>query len=77
MDYIVISPEQDAIITELVDEKYKCYSGYWDIWLYKVLNSKQINDWNYYAPSTVDTVKQFMQDNSVASKLENHIPIYQ
>ena len=31
---------------ELVDEKYKCYAGYWDIWFYKMLHSGAIEEWN-------------------------------
>lgn len=73
---IVMSPKQDAIITDLVDEKFKCYAGYWDIWFYKILNSKLIEDWNYSDYSTIDSVMQFMQDNLIANKLENHIPTY-
>ncbi len=76
-EYIIVSPEQDSIITELVDEKYKCYSGYWDIWFYKILNSKQIDDWNYSVFTTHDTIRQFMQDKSISTKLENLVPIYQ
>lgn len=77
MEYIIVSPEQDSIITELVDEKYKCYAGYWDIWFYKILNSKQIDDWNFSEYTTHDTIRQFMQDKSIATKLESHVPIYE
>lgn len=74
--YISITPEQDAIITELVDEKYKCYAGYWDIWLYKALDPMSIFEWNSMNPSTRDEINKFMEEKTLSRKLEISVPVY-
>lgn len=74
--YVVMTPEQDAIITDLVDEKYKCYAGYWDIWFYKMLHSGAIEEWNESKPSTESDIKQFIDDYSISSYMITEIPVY-
>ncbi len=74
--YIAITPEQDAIITELVDEKYKCYAGYWDIWFYKMLHSGAIDDWNESGLTSESAIKQFMEEYHIKSYMIANVPLY-
>jgi hypothetical protein len=74
--YISITPEQDAIITELVDEKYKCYAGFWDIWFYKILDPRRTVEWNNSNLTSYEEIKKFMEDNRVAEKIERGVPLY-
>ena len=74
--YIAITPEQDAIITELVDEKYKCYAGYWDIWFYKILHSGAIDDWNESRLTSESAIKQFMDEYHIKTYMTANVPLY-
>ena len=74
--YVSITPEQDAIITELVDEKYKCYAGFWDIWFSKILDPLRTNEWNNSNLTSYEEIKKFMEDNRVAEKIERGVPLY-
>ena len=74
--YIAITPEQDAIITELVDEKYKCYAGYWDIWFYKMLHSGAIDDWNESRLTSESAIKQFMDEYHIKTYMTANVPLY-
>ena len=74
--YILITPEQDAIITELVDEKYKCYAGYWDIWFYKMLHSGAIDEWNDSDLTSVSAIKQFMDEYHIKTYMIVNVPLY-
>lgn len=74
--YIAITPEQDAIITELVDEKYKCYAGYWDIWFYKMLHSGAIDDWNESGLTSESAIKQFMEEYHIKTYITINVPLY-
>ena len=74
--YIAITPEQDAIITELVDEKYKCYAGYWDIWFYKMLHSGAIVDWNESGLTSESAIKQFMDEYHIKTYITANVPLY-
>lgn len=73
---IELTPEQDAIINELVDEKYRVYAGYWDIWFMDIMPSSWVEKWNKAAPTTRESILKFLEDHYWFERVERHIPVY-
>ena len=76
INHVEITPEQDAIITELVPAEYKCYAGYWDIWFYKMLYSIETKEWNSTQPATSSEIQQLMEKFNIYNRLTTNVPIY-
>lgn len=72
---IDLTPAQDAIINEIVDARFKYHAGYWKIWFYKLFSSSQIKEWNSTAPSTRESIKQFLDKYNIETKIENKLVI--
>lgn len=76
INHVEMTPEQDAIITELVPAEYKCYAGYWDIWFYKMLYSIETKEWNSTQPDTSSEIQQLMEKFNIYNRLTTNVPIY-
>lgn len=75
-DCIELTPEQDAIINELVDEKYRVYAGYWDIWFMDIMSSADVCEWNKAALTTRESILKFLEDHYWFERVESDIPVY-
>ncbi len=59
-----ITPEQDAIITEIFGHYYSHNEGHWKYWFDGNLTAKEAEIWNSEAPNDIISILDFLSSNS-------------